>query len=154
MAKWEASCWTGSGPWSSSRPSNPRRTGLATAAKTSPRSATPAGGGLQDQAVPIRVVEGDIPAPRRGVDIADLQPPGGQGLDVTIQVFGLDDQALERAGGHGREPGDQRDRGLPALGADLDPALRRPHLVIGHQVESERADVEVLGAVLVGDRQG
>ena len=105
--------------------------------------------------------------------MAELVPasePGGSGRDdaagpvfaavasparrqlLGLQVAGLEDQAAQRAGRHRLEPGHQGERGLPARDADLEPALARPHLDVGDQLEAERAGTEVPGPVLVSDR--
>src|SRR6202167_3773091 len=143
---------TGRGP-ALSVSSRARRTGLAMAAKTS-TSASWSGANrrlLEDDAVPVGVVEGDEPAPRLLLDAAlDGHAAGGERRDVAVEVVGLEDDALGRARRHRREPGDERDRRLGALGRDLDPALTRTQRVVAHEVEAEHVDVELAGPVLVG----
>src|ERR1700685_340760 len=144
---------TGRGP-ALSVSSRARRTGPAMAAKTS-TSASWSGANrrlLEDDAVPVGVVEGDEPAPRLLLDAAlDGHAAGGEGGDVAVQVVGLEHHALDRARRHRREPGHERDRRLRALGRDLDPALVRAHRVVADEAEAEHAHVELAGPVLVGD---
>src|SRR5580693_2164258 len=142
---------TGRGP-ALSVSSRARRTGLAMATNTSTsaswsarsvRSARSTWSGakrrlLEDDAVAVGVVEGDEPAPRLLLDPAlDGHAAGGEGGDVAVEVVGLEHGALDRARRHRREPGDERDRRLRALGRDLDPALSGTHRVVAHEVEAE-----------------
>src|SRR5580693_2119591 len=159
---------TGRGP-ALSVSSRARRTGLAMATNTSTSASWPARSTwstwstwptwsgakrrlLEDDAVLVGVVEGDEPAPRLLLDPAlDPHAAGGEGGDVAVEVVGLEHGALDRARRHRREPGDERDRRLRALGRDLDPALVRAHRVVADELEAEHADVELAGPVLVGD---
>src|SRR5580693_4095040 len=130
---------TGRGP-ALSVSSRARRTGLAMATNTSTSASWSAAKRrlLEDDAVAVGVVEGDEPAPGLLLDPAlDGHPAGGEGGDVAVEVVGLEHGALDRARRHRREPGDERDRRLRALGRDLDPALSGTHRVVAHEVEAE-----------------
>src|SRR5580693_3358108 len=137
---------TGRGP-ALSVSSSARRTGLAMATNTSTSASWSAWSGangrlLEDDAVAVRVVEGDEPPPRLLLDSAlDGHAAGGERRDVAVEVVGLQDDALDRARRHRREPGDERDRRLGALGRNLDPAPTRAHRVVAYKVEAEHVDV-------------
>ena len=97
-----------------------------------------------------------VAPPRLGPDRVDdveaaLAQRGHVGLEV---VRYLQDQSPQRACRHRREPGDQGQRGLPAAGGDLHPALGRAHVVVADQFHAEHVDVEVPRPVLVRHRHG
>src|ERR1019366_909303 len=97
IAKDAATSCTGRAP-PRSRSRMARRTGLAMASKTSASGTGrghQGGGRLQHDAVPVRVVEGDEPPPRRLLDaVGDVDAPGADRCHVGVEVVAFHDGAL------------------------------------------------------------
>src|SRR6266545_5261055 len=108
---------------------------------------------LPHQHVSVRILELHELPPMLLFDRAEeLHAPAAQFVVVGLDVLGQQDQALQRAGDHGFEPGHERDRSLAARRADFHPAISRSHVLFGDQLQPECLRVEGLGAPLVAHR--
>src|SRR6266540_2397060 len=126
------------------------------AASRPPPSCSSPSGLLQDELVPVGVMEDRL---GRGIGLAlgwpfELHALGHEFLVVGLDVARSQHEPLEGASGHGVEPGDQRQRRAASLGLHLNPVETRNSVIVAHEFEPELVNVERYGALLVGYGNG